>query len=592
VANGVTVDGTEPDRRTVFIASGGGRGITARALVGLARVFHSRFILVGRTSIDDSEPEWARGALDEPEAWRGAEAAIRRRQGSASPVAVRRELGRVAARREVLRTLSAIEEAGGAATYLQADVSDRAALRTALAGALTAGLADIGIIHGAGVLADRPIGQKVAADFETVYAPKVDGLRNLLACFAPEVVRYLVLFASAAGFYGNPGQADYALANEVLNKLAYRAALRLPRCRVLSFNWGPWDGGMVSPGLKAQFAERGIALIAPDEGARVLVEEVARPTVGTQILVGQPFMPEAVPVASIPTRQRVRRRVAVATNPFLRDHVFNRTPVLPVMTALAWLIDVCEGLYPGYWVHAWSDFRVLKGLVFDANEPEEFAAEVARVETPEHPAERIQSDPRSVHLDAVVQSTTPDGRTRPHYAARLVLAPRSPEAPVRPPPHVIADGGEDGQRMYADGTLFHGPSFRGIRRVLLLTPTAVVLECRVAAVAERDQGQFPVRSFNYFAADLAVQSMVVWLRRFRDLRLLPLHIAAGESYRSMPFEATLYVSTTFDSHDDSAVRADMVIQEPGGAVLARFSGVEGIISPRLTEMFRLTTIAS
>jgi hypothetical protein len=85
---------------------------------------------------------------------------------------------------------------------------------------------------------------------------------------------------------------------------------------------------------------------------------------------------------------------------------------------------------------------------------------------------------------------------------------------------------------------------------------------------------------------------VVWLRRFRDLRLLPLHIAAGESYRSMPFEATLYVSTTFDSHDDSAVRADMVIQEPGGAVLARFSGVEGIISPRLTEMFRLTTIAS
>ena len=46
---------------------------------------------------------------------------------------------------------------------------------------------------------------------------------------------------------------------------------------VKSLGWGPWAGGMVSPALKKHFEAMGIALIPLDEGARMLVDEIASP---------------------------------------------------------------------------------------------------------------------------------------------------------------------------------------------------------------------------------------------------------------------------------------------------------------------------
>ena len=56
---------------------------------------------------------------------------------------------------------------------------------------------------------------------------------------------HLALFSSAAGFFGNAGQSDYAAANEVLNQYALQFSQKHPKCNVVSFNWGPWEGGMV-----------------------------------------------------------------------------------------------------------------------------------------------------------------------------------------------------------------------------------------------------------------------------------------------------------------------------------------------------------
>jgi len=107
-----------------------------------------------------------------------------------------------------------------------------------------------GIIHGAGVLADRLVHQKSLTDFDRVLSVKIDGLQNLLACIPFQQLEYLVLFSSVAAFYGNAGQADYAAANEILNKVAHWVRAHAPRCRVLAIDWGPWDGGMVTPELK------------------------------------------------------------------------------------------------------------------------------------------------------------------------------------------------------------------------------------------------------------------------------------------------------------------------------------------------------
>ena len=85
-----------------------------------------------------------------------------------------------------------------------------------------------GIIHGAGTLVDKLIEKKTETDFETVYTPKVAGLENMLRSVDVARLDFLVLFSSIVGFYGNVGQSDYAIANEILNKSAYLLKRKLP----------------------------------------------------------------------------------------------------------------------------------------------------------------------------------------------------------------------------------------------------------------------------------------------------------------------------------------------------------------------------
>src|SRR5262249_42048937 len=134
-----------------------------------------------------------------------------------------------------------------------------------------------GLIHGAGVLADAHIEDKTEAQFDAVYRTKVVGLRALLAAVGTDELKALALFSSSTARFGRTGQVDYAIANEVLNRLAWQEAGRRRGCRVVSLGWGPWAGGMVTPALQGIFAREGIGLIPLAAGARLLVEELRQP---------------------------------------------------------------------------------------------------------------------------------------------------------------------------------------------------------------------------------------------------------------------------------------------------------------------------
>jgi hypothetical protein len=56
------------------------------------------------------------------------------------------------------------------------------------------------------------------------------------------------------------------MANATLSQMALdEAAKRGPRCVVRAIGWGPWDGGMVMPGLRSHFAASGVSLISMDQ---------------------------------------------------------------------------------------------------------------------------------------------------------------------------------------------------------------------------------------------------------------------------------------------------------------------------------------
>jgi NAD(P)-dependent dehydrogenase (short-subunit alcohol dehydrogenase family) len=117
--------------------------------------------------------------------------------------------------------------------------------------------------------------------FCRVFRTKVDGARALLDAVEDlsDPPRFVVLFGSIAAVVGNPGQADYAAANDALESLGESWATRTGQ-RALTVHWGPWapngrHEGMVTPELQREYSRRGIALIDPREGPLCLLRELA-----------------------------------------------------------------------------------------------------------------------------------------------------------------------------------------------------------------------------------------------------------------------------------------------------------------------------
>uniref|UniRef100_UPI000A9D0623 type I polyketide synthase n=1 Tax=Nocardia inohanensis TaxID=209246 RepID=UPI000A9D0623 len=135
--------------------------------------------------------------------------------------------------RRLVAELSAL---GARVDVLAADVADRAAVDRLFAEIATD--EPLAVIHAAGVLDDGVIGSLTPRHLAAVLAPKADAAWHLHQAGLGHTVTAFVLFSSAAGVFGTPGQANYAAANTFLDALAqYRRGVGLP---AQSLAWGLW----------------------------------------------------------------------------------------------------------------------------------------------------------------------------------------------------------------------------------------------------------------------------------------------------------------------------------------------------------------
>lgn len=269
-----------PQNGWVVLATGAARGITAdvcRELVcpGV------RLIVVGRGSElsgDSLDSEHEISALRQQLLDRSRE---RRRGTDIAPTRadiqeIESEIQKRRAASERQRHLEALRNTGAEVEYHAVDVRDEAAFGKLIDdiyrrfGRLDA------VLHGAGIIDDEWIENKSSESFDRVYDTKADSALILGRHLRPESLKWIAFFSSVSGRFGNQGQADYAAANEVVNRLAWQMHARWPSTRVVSINWGPWrGGGMANEAIQGLLENRGIVAINPSDGRNFFFEELA-----------------------------------------------------------------------------------------------------------------------------------------------------------------------------------------------------------------------------------------------------------------------------------------------------------------------------
>ena len=564
------------DASSVFLVSGGAKGVTAECVMKLASACQGKYILLGRSVYTGKDPSWARGCFDETELKKRGMEEFKAQGEKPTPAKVEGLLKPILADREITRTLMSIRERGGEAEYVSVDVTDPKALQRIIPvverfGTIT------GIIHGAGVLADNMIEKKTVDEFEAVYSTKVNGLDALLSYVDISKLKHLILFSSAAGFFGNPGQSDYSLSNEIINKTAQQFKHRYPDCQVISFNWGPWDGGMVTDSLKKMFAERNIQVIPIDGGTKVFVDAITADRENIpQILVGSSMVVAGRHLDSELQTYRVTRQLKLEDNPFLQDHALGDQAVLPMICATAWMADTCEEFCPGYRFFRCQDHRTLKGIVFDETLAAQHVIDLQELR---------KTDSGEVELDVKISGQQSGKKLLSYYSSQILLLPNVPEAPIYENFDVSENQVIEGNSLYHDGTLFHGPIFQTIDRVLNHSREKLTMLCHVPEINESEQGQFPIRDFNPYALDVLYQGMLVWVRQYHNAGSLPSKGQAIEHYCPLTTGQKFYVSLEIKKSTKTSMVGDVIAHDEMGRIYTRIIGAEVTISKNLDQRF-------
>ena len=277
----------------VVLATGGARGITAEVLRPLARP-GTTLVLVGRSPLPESEdPAFAELTTDA--ALRAHLIAQVRASGAAAqPREIELRIRNILHQREVRANIAELRSAGANVVYNVADVRNAAAATDAVRSVYDLyGRLD-GVIHGAGLIEDKWIVDKDAESWLRVVETKALSAFIIASALNPRTLRFFVMFGSVAGRYGNSGQSDYGVANELLNRLAWQLRALWPQTVKLAvLNWGPWAGtrygrGMVSAEMERKFTAKGIDLIEPDGGALACRDEILYgPIEDVEIVIGK-----------------------------------------------------------------------------------------------------------------------------------------------------------------------------------------------------------------------------------------------------------------------------------------------------------------
>lgn len=580
----------EPAADWVILATGGARGITAGILARLA-VPGCTLVLAGRSPEPDAEDPTLAEADDAMALKRVLAEQAKAAGERIKPVELEARARRVLGAREIRANLARLRETGANVAYHTVDVRDEAAF-----GGLIDALYDRhgridAVLHGAGVIEDKLLADKNAESFARVFATKVDSAWILARHLQPDTLKALCFFTSVAGRYGNPGQADYAAANEAVARLAWQLSRDYADTRVMAINWGPWDAGMVTEGVKRQFEARGVTPIPIAAGVDYFVNELAFGSrADVELVAGDgPWAAEqsvretAQPTNALPlVRSHLRmggggalvleHHLDLEADPYLADHQLDGRPVLPATGAAEWIAQTVAAGWPDWQVAEIRGLRVLGGVVLD----------------PQAGADMTVSARASSHSGAGEQMVDVDirqaGRKAACYRASVRLVERL-DAPPAFDGDVLAGEPLAPAEAYVK-YLFHGPRFRLLTAIDAHAETGIDACVAPSVLADWLPGADGHWLLDPGLLDCGPQLAMIWTRLYHDTSALPSAFGTIARYGHEPLPAALRLVFRLAEvgAEGATLRYDVFYVDDDNRVRIALRDVEGTASAALNRL--------
>ena len=465
-------------RGSVWLVTGGARGVTAACARALGSRHGLNLVLVGSTRPLPVDEAWL--TLDEAgiKALKGRVMLDAKARGS-DP---RRAWRDVEKSIEIASGLAKFRAAGVTARYEPCDLADGAAVRR-LVGWVEREVGPIrGIVHGAGWESACKFEKKTAEGLEATLGPKCVGLEHVVAAVDPRSLESVVAFGSTSGRLGGLGQADYSLANDMLAKIIGRLRGGGRGLRATVFHWHAWDEvGMASrPESRFVLEQFGMKFMPLAEGVGRFMAEIEAGLPEAEVLVTEPvFCLDALsasaahahaPPAPNPARAQgslvasVERaglgtNVKVVLDPttdrFLTEHLQYKRPLLPAVMGAELLAQATIAAGVCQRVEEIRDFVVERPIGFPTDQSRQVRIDIedaadgqvsARGWTAVRGNDGREADVPRVHLSATVLAGAADRITE-----------TLDEMPFPFNPMIYQD----------DAPLWHGPGFRTLSGLFL-----------------------------------------------------------------------------------------------------------------------------
>ena len=307
----------------------------------------------------------------------------------------------------------------------------------------------------------------------------------MLGAIDAEQVRLLITFGSIIARIGLQGQADYAVANELLAQTTAAWGRQHPHCHTLCLEWSVWAGVGMGETLGAidSLHREGIAAISVDEGIRRLKQAISQPHDSSRIVIagrfGSPstiqFADQDLPLLRFLERPRVHTpgvelvvdsTLSMQTDPYLRDHVYQGDSLLPAVVGFEAMAQTAMAVMnreqgPRHAPPAFENVELLHPVVV----PEQGETQI-----------RIAALARDEDTVELVLRTSETAFQQDHFRAcvRLagppaVLSPRVKSCNCDEPLSM------DPADLYG-GILFHQGRFGRVKRYLQLSSTECVVD--------------------------------------------------------------------------------------------------------------------